>query len=93
MDAVDTVGTRSAPLTIVVTKCLPDSASSHVMHEADNEYQMLVVVVPTQCTKPKIPVDLPGANATQVVEENSLFSLRMYVSNAAVPPPKEWPTI
>jgi hypothetical protein len=48
MDAVDTVGTRSAPFMIVVTKCLPDSANSHVMHEADNEYQMLVV--PIQCT-------------------------------------------
>lgn len=35
----------------------------------------------------------PGANVTQVAVENSLSSRKAYVKSAAVPPPKEWPTI
>jgi hypothetical protein len=37
--------------------------------------------------------DIPGANVTQVLEENSFCSLRIYVNSAAVPPPSECPTI
>jgi hypothetical protein len=36
---------------------------------------------------------MPGANVTQMLEENSFCSRRMYVNNAAVPPPSECPTI
>jgi hypothetical protein len=35
---------------------------------------------------------MPGANVTQVLEENSFCSLRIYVKSAAVPPPSECPT-
>jgi len=36
---------------------------------------------------------MPGANVTQVLEDNSFCSLRIYVNSAAVPPPSECPTI
>jgi len=32
---------------------------------------------------------LPGANVTQVLEENSFCSRSIYVNKAAVPPPSE----
>lgn len=32
---------------------------------------------------------MPGAKVKQVAAENSFFSRRMYVNNAAVPPPSE----
>lgn len=35
----------------------------------------------------------PGPNETQVVVDNSFCSRSMYVRSAAVPPPKECPTI
>lgn len=35
----------------------------------------------------------PGANVTQVVVDNSFCSRNTYVNSAAVPPPKECPTI
>lgn len=36
---------------------------------------------------------MPGAKVTQVIEDNSFCSRRIYVRSAAVPPPSEWPTI
>jgi len=36
-EAAENVGTRSDPLMIVVMKCLPDSAKSHVIHAAANK--------------------------------------------------------
>ena len=35
----------------------------------------------------------PGAKVTQIVVENSFCSRSIYVRSAAVPPPKECPTI
>lgn len=35
----------------------------------------------------------PGAKATQVADDNSFCSRITYVKSAAVPPPKECPTI
>lgn len=35
----------------------------------------------------------PGANVTQVVVDSSFCSRNIYVRSAAVPPPKECPTI
>lgn len=36
IDEVENVGTKSEPFMMVVIKCFPDSANSHVIHAAAN---------------------------------------------------------
>lgn len=68
------------------------------IHEIQNNLlSQLVAVFICRCikhnTKRKGRKYLPGANAIQVLEKNSLRSRRIYVNRAAVPPPRECPTI
>lgn len=99
IEAVENVGTMSAPFTIAVINCFPDSARSQVMHAAGTIrifhqfYQISREVIELNFYHFVKTSMVPGANATQVVEKNSLCSRKMYVSSAAVPPPNECPTI
>jgi hypothetical protein len=95
MDAAEKVGTMSDPLTTEVVNGFPDSASSHVMHAAGKQIRRKKCFKRTDdsCTLDILQQEngpfIPGAKQVQLTEEKSLLSRRIYVSNAAVPPPYE----